>query len=277
MENVLYLLLPIIDSDNPYDEEYAYLKSLDKVPTDFLQEVFATLLHLYTHEEFTTFYDKRRLSALLKAAKEINGGKFTEAHKLLDYLLKKDFTEYSPEYMPSNTIHVNNTPVTQGILNAYIESATENDTLVDPTCLRCEPKHLRIIDNNSNEKQAICINCERRTLHNWFIINRVPRRKLDTNYDKHQTEERKGKHGVISALTYDINDVEVLMHQAIKSDKNLYLKDKNKEKLIIFWSENLERPTYHAYEVSIHNKAEIDKIFKKGGRDLYNLVDTYSI
>lgn len=70
MENVLYLLLPIIDSDNPYDEEYAYLKSLDKVPTDFLQEVFATLLHLYTHEEFTTFYDKRRLSVEKPCARD---------------------------------------------------------------------------------------------------------------------------------------------------------------------------------------------------------------
>lgn len=277
MKNTLYLLLPIITSNDTYEDEHVYLKSLDRDPRDFLKETFETFLHLYTHEDFTTYYDQRRLAALLKAAKVANGGQYTEAHKLLNTLAKREFNDYSPKCKNTNTISVNDVPVAHGILNAYIELSTQYDTLVNPLSLQCEPIYLRILDNNAIEHQVSCIHCDRLSLHTWFVTNRTPKRVLDTNYDKHHNEEREGKHGVISALTYNTTEIESLMHQAIKHAKNLYLKDNRKEKLIIFWSENLEMPTYHAYEVSIDNKAEIDKIYKKGHRELYHLIDTYSI
>lgn len=116
MRNGLYLLLPITGSESTCKEEGVYLTSLTTDYNSFLTGVFKTILHIYTHEDFNVYYDPSRLSALLNAAKQENEGQYTEAHKLLRLLAKKDFREYADIYKQTSPITVNGVHIAQGIL-----------------------------------------------------------------------------------------------------------------------------------------------------------------
>jgi hypothetical protein len=106
---------------------------------------------------------------------------------------------------------------------------------------------------------------------------RTPQRKLDPNYKKHGSKERVGKKGVrISPLTYTEQQLNDFLKRAVVAKKGLrelYFKDKENDKIIIFWNENLEAPTYHALEIAANDAAETQKIFKRGGQALANRIE----
>ena len=71
-----------------------------------------------------------------------------------------------------------------------------------------------------------------------------------------------GGSGHIPALTYTEKQLEVFLKRAVvarKGLRELYLKDNAKYKIIIFWDENLENPSYHAMEVAADDGKHSEK------------------
>lgn len=113
-------------------------------------------------------------------------------------------------------------------------------------------------------------------LYRWHAEHRAPQRQYDPNYEKHGKEEKVGRKGkTISAITYSNEDLERFLKLAVRASKThseLYFRDIAKGKYIIFWNENINS-LYHAFEFTEDNQEEINKIWKRGGRDLKDRLD----
>ena len=113
-----------------------------------------------------------------------------------------------------------------------------------------------------------------------YIYGRYPSRQLDTNYKKHSERSKLGKNGAnISPITYEKQQLDDFLKKAVVAKKGwreLYFKDQKNDKIVVFWDENLETPSYHAFEISVDDIQEIQKIFKRGGRDLVTRINETS-
>ncbi len=89
-----------------------------------------------------------------------------------------------------------------------------------------------------------------------------------------------GKKGVkISPISYTKEQLEVFLRKAVSAGKGLrelYYKDNERNKIIVFWDENLESPSYHAFEIDANDLSEIQKMYKRGGRSLINKIERTS-
>ena len=122
--------------------------------------------------------------------------------------------------------------------------------------------------------------CKAAEIYLWLVDHRFPTRKLDSNYKKHTENERLGKKGVtISPISYTKTQLEFFLKRALfagKGARELYFKDNEHDKIIVFWDENLEIPSYHAFEIAADDILEIQKMYKRGGRNLINRIEEAS-
>lgn len=279
--NNLFLIFPIVSPSKPDDPEQSYLKAVDvnnaSEVTELLIDIYRQLSSI-DYESYNGFYDHSKLSALIKEAKRLTPGKkYPEADRILRLFTTKPISAYSTEEKTVK-LNINGMDVPDGIINRYCSHDGEN-TLVDTDSLSCKPQSLVIKDDAGNVLHANVIPCRAADLYNWFLTHRNPERKLDINYRKHTNAPKNGYRGVISALTYSEEETIDFLNKAvgILNGKNLFFKDATQNKIIVFWNENLSsNPTYHAYEISADDEAEIDKIYRKGGRSLIAKINEHS-
>lgn len=279
--NSLFLLLPIVSPVKPEDPEQSYLKAIEIGSAD---DVTTMLIDIYRqlssidYENYNGFYDQSKLSALIKKAKQLTKGKkYPEADRILRLFTTKPISAYKTDEK-SVELNINGMDVQDGIINRYCSHDGEN-TLVDTESLSCTPQSLDIKDDKGKVLHANVIPCRDTDLYNWFLAHRNPERILDVNYRKHTNAPKNGYRGVISALTYSEEETKDFLKKAVgvQNGKNLFFKDATQNKIIVFWNENLSsNPTYHAYEISADDEAEIDKICRKGGRSLIAKINEHS-
>lgn len=278
--NNLFLILPIVSPVNPDDPEQSYLKVVDinnaNEVTEMLIDIYRQLTSV-DYENYNGFYDQSKLSALIKEAKRLTlGRRYPEADRILRLFTNKPLSAYR-SYKKTVKLNINGMDVHDGIINRFCSHVGEN-TLVDTDSLSCKPQSLVIKDSVGKVLNVSVISCCDTDLYNWFLTHRNPERKLDVNYRKHTNAPKIGYRGVISALTYSEEETADFLKKAVgvQNAKNLFFKDATKNKIIVFWDENLSlNPTYHAYEISADDEAEIDKIYRKGGRSLVTKINNH--
>lgn len=284
MSNTLYLLLPIEGVSGNGNAESSYLNTVDIQTADdvtkLLIDIYKNLSYVF-YEKFAVKYDNDKLKALIDSAKAKNKGRlYPEALKILALFDKKPFSSFNKASTGANVIVVNGIKVCDGILNNYISNKTSHDVITDPDVLNCDPRSLIVKDLNGNiiDLRDVFVKCDAEKLYHWFVENRYPERELDFNYKKHTSTQREGSRGVISPLTYSKKELEDFLKKAVGTEnaKNLFFKDNTKNKIIVFWNENLANPTYHAYEISVDDEKEIDKIYSKGNRMLIRKIDEHA-
>lgn len=279
--NNLFLILPIVSSVKSDDSEQSYLKAADihnaNEVTQMLIDIYRQLSSV-DYENYDGFYDQSKLSAIIKEAKRLTSGKgYPEADKILRLFTKRPICAYKTD-VKAPMLNINGMDVHDGIVNRYCSHDGEN-TLVDTDSLSCKPQSLVVKDSAGKVLNVSVISCCDSDLYNWFLTHRNPERKLDVNYRKHTNAPKNGYRGVISPLTYTEEETAEFLKKAvgIKNGKNLFFKDATQNKIIVFWNENLSSsPTYHAYEISADDEAEIDKIYRKGGRTLITKINDYA-
>lgn len=279
--NNLFLIFPIVSPAKSDDPEQSYLKAVDVnnacEVTEMLIDIYRQLSYI-DYESYNGFYDHSKLSAFIKEAKRLTPGKkYPEADKILRLFTTKPISAYSSDEKAVK-LNINGMDVPDGIINRYVSHDGEN-TLVDTEFLSCKPQSLVIKDEAGIVMHANVIFSRATNLYNWFLSHRNPGRKLDVNYRKHTNAPRNGYRGVISALTYSEEETKDFLNKAvgIRNGKNLFFKDATLNKIIVFWNENLStNPTYHAYEISADDAAEIDKIYRKGGRSLIAKINEHA-
>lgn len=279
--NNLFLIFPIVLPANPKNPELSYLKA---IAINNANEVTEKLIDIYRqlsyidHESYNGFYDQAKLSALIKEAKRLTPGKkYPEADRILRLFTNKPLFAYNASEKVSK-LNINGIDVHDGIICRYYFHEGEN-TLVDTDSLSCKPQSLVIKDDVGTVLHVNVIPCLDTDLYNWFLAHRNPERILDVNYRKHTNAPKNGYRGVISALTYSEEETKEFLKKAvgIQNGKNLFFKDETQNKIIVFWNENISlNPTYHAYEISADDEAEIDKIYRKGGRTLNDKINKYA-
>lgn len=279
--NNLFLILPIVSPVKPDDPEQSYLKA---VAVNNANELTEMLIDIYRqlssidYESYNGFYDQTKLSALIKEAKRLTPGKrYPEADRILRLFTTKPLSAYKTEEKAVK-LNINGLDVDDGIISRYCSNDGEN-SLVDTDSLSCKPQSLVIKDDAGNVLHVNVIPCRDTDFYNWFLAHRNPERKLDVNYRKHTNAPKNGYRGVISALTYSEEETKDFLRKAvgIQNSKNLFFKDATQNKIIVFWNENISlNPTYHAYEISADDEAEIDKIYRKGGRTLIAKINAHA-
>lgn len=224
--NNLFLILPIVSPASPEDTEQSFLKVLKvnnaNEVTEMLIDVYKQLSYV-DYEDYNGFYDRSKLSALIKEARRLTPGKkYPEAVKILKLFTTKPISAYSTEEKAVK-LNINGMDVPDGIINRYCSHDGEN-TMVDADSLSCKPQSLVIKDDAGNVLQANVIPCSAIDLYNWFLTHRNPERKLDINYRKHTNAPKNGYRGVISALTYSEEDTKDFLKKAvgIQNGKNLF-------------------------------------------------------
>ena len=79
---------------------------------------------------------------------------------------------------------------------------------------------------------------------------------------------------VISARSYTDEEYQAMLPWAVGAPgcRKKYYMDLKKGRLVIFWNENLQVPTYHFYDVNIDDAVEKAKIWQDGGRQLVDQI-----
>lgn len=282
--NQLFLLIPAID-ERDAGQDIAYLKLLGDVSADDVIGIFRKVkkcMSLINEEDVEIIYDHkhlRRLNEVLKEKRERNSDvdEMPQVGNLLTFL--SDAVSIQDRKIGNTPIKVNAMIVEKGLVNAYIECGIEHHSLLNKEAQNDE--HHPIEAEVANEtKQLKVLSCEAADVYLWLVNNRYPTRKLDLNYQKHTKQVKLGKKGVkISPISYTKEQLEVFLRKAVSAGKGLrelYYKDNERDKIIVFWDENLETPSYHAFEIEANDLPEIQKMSKRGGRSLINKVEITS-
>lgn len=279
--NALYLILPIASDRDTANPELSFLKALNLQSADDVNTYLSKIYHAISYvayEKFQTYYSQNKLKTLINEARRLSPSrKYPEAIKLLTLFNKKPFTAYS-EREKVSALNINGSRIEDSIINRYL-SSTGFNVLVDNEALVCNARELRILDEAGRPQQISLLQCDPLALYQWFVENRHPQRTLDANYRKHTKAPKNGYRGVISPLTYNKQETEYFLKRAVgvENEKNLFFKDAKNNKIIVFWNENLcNTPTYHAYEISVNDEGEIDKIYRKGGRSLVEKLNKHA-
>lgn len=279
--NTIYLILPVASDRNVANPELSFLKVLNPKSSDDVTQYLCAIYQAFSYvdyESFQTFYNQNRLNELIDEAKRLAPNrKYPEVIKVLKLFDKKPFTAYSKEENIS-ALNINGTEIADGIIHRYL-CAKGQHVLVDADALVCDLRSMQVMDKDGRSQQLSVIVCNALELYNWFVDNRDPQRILDVNYKKHANAPRNGYRGVISPLTYSKQEAEHFLKKAVgaESAKNLFFKDAQNNKIIVFWNENLQHvPTYHAYEITANDEKEIDKIYRKGGRSLVDKLNKHA-
>lgn len=268
-ENKLFLVLPIAN-DNALDEEQAYLKVLSAAtePKEFeglLKRVVAAFSWV-KGEEYVLYYDHARFRDLFKKCSPDVQKQRPSPVQLLSIL--SQMTKI-PDKMPP--ISANHIPFENGILYGYVNLGGE--ALVDHEAL-VNRDHIEAEDVKGDSVRLVIIDCTREDIFQWFVKNRHPERVIDLNYAKHGVKEKGEDKEVISARTYTDEEYQTMLPWAVGAPgcRKKYFMDIKKGRLVIFWNENLQVPTYHYYDVDINDAVENAKMWQDGRRPLVDQI-----
>lgn len=284
--NRFYLLIPAIDEEDA-GQEIAYLNLIGDVNVDDVVSIIRKMIkgmEYVEEEDVELVYDKTRLNQLFRHAKEKqeregNGGEMPQIENLFVFFNDAvGIQGLKSAFMPSK---VNGMLVENGIINAYLENGSKYDILLNKDALNRPGHPIEVEDVKGEKRQLWPLSCDAADVYLWLVENRYPKRVLDTNYAKHSENEKRGKKGAkISALTYSEHQLHNFLKRAVAArhgSKELYFKDNDNDKIVIFFDENLDIPTYHVFEISTDDTQEIQKIFQRGGSKLMKRIEATSV
>ena len=271
--NRLFLLIPSV-GDEDADPDAAYLKQvgrIDKEETISILERIVQSMKLVEGEDYEMFYDEKYLKKLLKPSDK----GMPQMSNLLVFF--NDAESIQQKGIGNIPLTINGVAVDSGLVNAFVEGEESSKVLINKDALAQPDSPLVVYDLDGKYLTLNVLRCDSKEVYLWFVENRIPQRVLDSNYKKHGRTVKTGKGGApISALTYPEEQLTEFLKRAVSANKasnRLYFKDRNNDKIIIFWDENLANPTFHAMEVDAGNQEEIQKIYKCGGRRLLEIID----
>ena len=271
--NRLFLLIPSV-GDEDADPDAAYLTQVGRIDNEETISILKRIVQsmkLVEGEDYEMFYDEKYLKKLLKSSDK----GMPQMSNLLVFF--NDAESIQQKGIGNIPLTINGVAVDSGLVNAFVESEESSKVLINKDALAQPDSPLVVCDSDGKCLTFNVLCCDSKDVHLWFVENRIPQRVLDTNYKKHGRTVKTGKGGApISALTYPEEQLTEFLKRAVSANKDshrLYFKDRNNDKIIIFWDENLANPTFHAMEVDAGNQEEIQKIYKRGGRRLLEIID----
>ena len=271
--NRLFLLIPSV-GDEDADPDAAYLKQVGRIDNEETISILKRIVQsmkLVEGEDYEMFYDEKYLKKLLKSSDK----GMPQMSNLLVFF--NDAESIQQKGIGNIPLTINGVAVDSGLVNAFVEGEESSKALINKDALAQPDSPLVVYDSDGKCLTFNVLSCDSKDVYLWFVENRVPQRVLDTNYKKHGRTVKTGKGGApISALTYPEEQLTEFLKRAVSANKasnRLYFKDRNNDKIIIFWDENLANPTFHAMEVDAGNQEEIQKIYKLGGRRLLEIID----
>ena len=271
--NRLFLLIPSV-GDEDADPDAAYLKQVGRIDNEETISILKRIVQsmkLVEGEDYEMFYDEKYLKKLLKSSDK----GMPQMSNLLVFF--NDAESIQQKGIGNIPLTINGVAVDSGLVNAFVEGEESSKVLINKDALAQPDSPLVVYDSDGKCLTFNVLRCDSKDVYLWFVENRIPQRVLDTNYKKHGRTVKTGKGGApISALTYPEEQLTEFLKRAVSANKasnRLYFKDRNNDKIIIFWDENLANPTFHAMEVDVGNQEEIQKIYKCGGRRLLEIID----
>ena len=271
--NRLFLLIPSV-GDEDADPDAAYLKQVGRIDNEETISILKRIVQsmkLVEGEDYEMFYDEKYLKKLLKSSDK----GMPQMSNLLVFF--NDAESIQQKEIGNIPLTINGVAVDSGLVNAFVEGEESSKVLINKDALAQPDSPLVVYDSDGKCLKFNVLRCDSKDVYLWFVENRIPQRVLDTNYKKHGHTVKTGKGGApISALTYPEEQLTEFLKRAVSANKasnRLYFKDRNNDKIIIFWDENLANPTFHAMEVDAGNQEEIQKIYKLGGRRLLEIID----
>ena len=271
--NRLFLLIPSV-GDEDADPDAAYLKQVGRIDNEETISILKRIVQsmkLVEGEDYEMFYDEKYLKKLLKPSDK----GMPQMSNLLVFF--NDAESIQQKGIGNIPLTINGVAVDSGLVNAFVEGEESSKVLINKDALAQPDSPLVVYDSDGKCLTFNVLRCDSKDVYLWFVENRIPQRVLDTNYKKHGRTVKTGKGGApISALTYPEEQLTEFLKRAVSANKasnRLYFKDRNNDKIIIFWDENLANPTFHAMEVDAGNQEEIQKIYKLGGRRLLEIID----
>lgn len=271
--NRLFLLIPSV-GDEDADPDAAYLKQVGRIDNEETISILKRIVQsmkLVEGEDYEMFYDEKYLKKLLKPSDK----GMPQMSNLLVFF--NDAESIQQKGIGNIPLTINGVAVDSGLVNAFVEGEESSKVLINKDALAQPDSPLVVYDSDGKCLTFNVLRCDSKDVYLWFVENRIPQRVLDTNYKKHGRTVKTGKGGApISALTYLEEQLTEFLKRAVSANKasnRLYFKDRNNDKIIIFWDENLANPTFHAMEVDAGNQEEIQKIYKLGGRRLLEIID----
>ena len=274
--NRLFLLIPAVGDVNA-GQDIAYLKQLGEIDNEGVLSILRRIVQsmkLVAEEDFELLYDEKYFKGLLRNAKR----EMPQMENILVFF--NDAVSIQQRGIGNTPFTINGMTVSGGLVNAFMESRLSGDSLLNKDALAKPQQPIEVRNIDSEQTSLIPLPCETAEVYLWFVENRTPQRQLDPNYRKHGKREKTGKGGVrISSITYSELQLEDFLKRAVvarKGLRELYFKDNSRDKIIIFWDENLERPSYHAMEIDADDAGEIQKIFRRGGRKLNERIEETS-
>lgn len=275
--NRLFLLIPAIGGEENAWQDFAYLRELGEVDNDVVISILRQIvrsLKLVAEEDFELIYDERYFKCLLRSAHQ----EMPQLGNLLVFF--NDAMSIQQRGIGNTPATINGMQVDNGLVNAIVEGGMAGEALLNKDALTKPDQPILVKKENGEQLELSVLPCQEAEVYLWFVENRLPQRVLDPNYWKHGRKVKTGKKGVrVSALTYTEEQLGVFLKRAVVAKKGLralYFKDNAKNKIVIFWDENLDNPSYHAMEVETDDAEEIQKIFKRGGRALNDRIEDAS-
>lgn len=268
--NRLFLLIPALNETDA-GREIVYLKLLgnidDKSVVSIIRKIVQSM-KLVDGENVEVLYDAYRLNRLVNREKfETTLPEMPQLANLL--LFFNDAESIQQLGMGHNPVSINGVCVDAGLINAFVWHSKSGDTLLNKDALIDSDYSMDVDYCGCCKHISNVLPCEAADVYFWLVENRNPQRRLDQNYQKHGLMEKHGKKGVrVSQLTYTEEQLKEFLKRAVaakKGRRELYFKDNENNKIIIFWDENLYTPSYHAMEVSADDAKECQKIYKRGG------------
>lgn len=270
----LFIALPAVELDEN-DPEDVYLKTLDRVDEEEILQLWRKAIKavkMVKYEDGQIFYDNRRFSALIHAMTD--DGQSPRANQLLQMM--SDWNDVHLKKEPFVPCEVRGKIQHDGIVCAFLNRRNaEGDNIVDLEAIK-NPPSIYVKDQYGREENISVLSCSDTKIYPHFVKYRELQRVLDPAYAKHSETEKKGKRGiVISGSSYSDEEAEMFLKWAVgeKGKRRLFFWDRKKSKLIIFFDEN--GTGFHVYDVpedAESYNAEVQKIWKDGGRDLYDVV-----
>lgn len=280
--NRLFVLIPAIGEQDAA-EDIPYLKMIGNVDKNSFIDIFRKINQsqkLIKEEDVVFYYDDNHFKALVNTAKIAlsDSKEMPQLGNLLVFF--DDKKSIQKEKMGLSTIKVYEVEVKNGLLNAFMEGgADEADALLNREALNYpnRPLEIKKPDGNSASVKPLC--CNQEDVYLWLVSHRSPRRNIDPNAKKHKRKVSYGKGGKVSPITYSIEQLDAFLQKAVPAQKGrreLYYKDVKKDNIIVFWDEN-RTDLYHAFETKADDQEEIQKIYKRGKKDLFERIEATAV
>ncbi|KXB82543.1 hypothetical protein HMPREF3034_01547 [Prevotella sp. DNF00663] len=274
--NRLFLLFPAATEESA-GADVAYLRVLGEVTSEHIINLFSLINRsrgMITEEDVVSYYDERHLQALFSKVEE--NCEMPQLENLLSTLTDVDSIQNAG--LKNEMLTINGIQIESGLLNSWAASSEkEFDALVDLDALNSKIRDIDARKESGEKLDVVVLPAVEEDVYKWLVDRRNPPRVLDADYEKHTQVEKIGKKGVkISAMNYPKERVEEFLKRAVPAKKGLrelYFKDIEENKIIIFFDENLSTPTYHCFEVSADDALELHKISQRGGRNLQERIE----